>query len=190
MGSWSNWTEGYHMLQQSHVFPEMPPIGQSVTYYAILARQADADGKIYAHEAAKVGQYITLALDRHLEWPAKLRYFQHALKRHCAPPPVPDEPVWVFYRDLAELVRQHAGMEALRLASCEDDLYATRLALGAGRDAVEADAEVFFSHLLGAGDKRPDWCSEDDWAQIKIMRDQWGYKSKTHSTPSQKAVSK
>jgi hypothetical protein len=161
------------MLQQPHVFPPMPPIGQSETYYANLARQADADGSIYAHEAAKVGQYITLGLDVHLEWPAKLRYFQHALKRHCAPPPVPDEAVWVFYRDLAELVRQYAGHEALRLASAEDDLYATRLALGAERDAVDADAETFFILLLGTGDIRPDWASEDDWSQLKIIRDQW-----------------
>jgi hypothetical protein len=151
----------------------MPEIGQSESYYAKLAKQADAEGNIYAHEAAKVGQYITLALDMHLDWPAKQRYFLHALKRHCVPPPVPDEPVWVFYRDLADLVRRYAGYEALRLASAEDDVYATRLALGATREAVEADAEVFFGQLLGAGDNRPDWMSEDDWAQLKLIRDQW-----------------
>jgi hypothetical protein len=160
------------MLQQPHVFPPMPDIGMSESHYAQLARQADADGSIYAHEAAKVGQYITLALDTHLDWPAKLRYFQHALKRHCVPPPVPDEPVWIFYRDLADLVRQYAGHEALRLACTEDDLYATRLALGSDRSSVEADAEIFFSQLLGAGD-RPDWVSEDDWLQLKLIRDQW-----------------
>jgi hypothetical protein len=173
MGSWSNWTEGPHMLQQPHVFPSMPEIGQSESYYAKLARQADAEGNMYAHEAAKVGQYITLALDHHLDWPAKLRYFQHALKRHCNPPPVPDEPVWVFYRDLADLVRRYAGFEALRLASAEDDLFATRLALGADKTAVESDAELFFSQLLDPGEKRPDWVSEDDWAQLKLIRDQW-----------------
>jgi hypothetical protein len=173
MGSWSIWTEGAHMLQQPHVFPSMPPIGQSESFYAKIAKQADADGNMYAHEAAKVGQYITLALDPHLEWPAKLRYFQHALKRHCAPPPVPDEPIWIFYRDLAELVRQYAGFEALRLASNEDDMFATRLALGAERDAVESDAETFFGQLIGSGEKRPDWVSEDDWAQLKLIRDQW-----------------
>ena len=80
MGSWSSWTEGAHMLQQPHVFPSMPPIGQSESFYANLAKQADAEGNMYAHEAAKVGQYITLALDPHLEWPAKQRYFEHALQ--------------------------------------------------------------------------------------------------------------
>ena len=173
MGTWSNRTEGAPMLHQPHIFPPMPQIGMSESQYANLARQADSDGNIYAHEAAKVGQYITLALDPHLDWPAKLRYFQHALKRHCVPPPVPDEPVWVFYRDLADLVRRYAGYEALRLASAEDDLYATRLALGADQTAVESDAEVFFSQLLGTGDRRPDWMSEDDWLQLKLIRDQW-----------------
>ena len=175
MGSWSSWTEGTHMLQQPHVFPSMPPIGQSESFYAKFAKQADAEGNMYAHEAAKVGQYITLALDPHLEWPAKQRYFEHALKRHCVPPPVPDEPVWIFYRDMADLVRQYAGLEALRLASKEDDLYATRLALGAERDAVESRCRNLFrtTDRHGSSEKRPDWVSEDDWAQLKLIRDQW-----------------
>ncbi|MGD0464491.1 MAG: hypothetical protein ABSB74_18555 [Tepidisphaeraceae bacterium] len=173
IGIWSNRTEGAQMLQQPHIFPPMPDIGKSESHYAELARQADADGNIYAQHAAKVGQYITLALDQHLDWPAKLRYFQHALKRHCVPPPVPDEPVWIFYRDLADLVRRYAGHEALRLSSIEDDLYATRLALGADREAVESDAENFFAQLLGVGEKRPDWVSEEDWLQLKMIRDQW-----------------
>jgi hypothetical protein len=161
------------MLKQRTEFPAMPEIGLSESHYGKLVRQADADGNHYAHEAAKVGQYVTLALDPHLDWPAKLRYFQHALKRHCVPPPVPDEPVWMFYRDLAKLVKQHAGQEALRLASLEDDLYATRISLGADRDTVEADAEIFFGQLLSQGEKRPDWFSEEDWAQLKLIRDQW-----------------
>ncbi len=173
MGTWSNGTEGAQMVQQRQIFPPMPDIGRSESHYAELARQADADGNIYAQHAAKVGQYITLALDQHLDWPAKLRYFEHALKRHCVPPPVPDEPVWIFYRDLADLVRRYAGYEALRLSSVEDDLYATRLALGADRESVESDAETFFAQLLGAGDKRPDWVSEEDWLQLKMIRDQW-----------------
>jgi hypothetical protein len=161
------------MLQQKHVFPPMPTVGMSESYYAKLSRQADAEGNIFAHEAAKVGQYITLALDPHLDWPAKVRFFEHALKRHCVPPALPDEQVWVFYRDLAELVRKQAGAEALRLASAEDDIYATRIALGSDRDAVESDAETFFGHLIGTGEHRPDWVNEDDWFQLKLLRDQW-----------------
>jgi hypothetical protein len=175
MGAWSDRTEGPQMLQQRHIFPPMPDIGMSESHYANLARLADADGNIYAQHAAKVGQYITLALDHHLDWPAKLRYFEHALKRHCVPPAVPDETVWVFYRDLADHVRKYAGHEALRLASVEDDLYATRLELGADRDTVECDAELFFAQLLGTGasEKRPDWVCEEDWQQLKMLRDQW-----------------
>ena len=67
-------------------FLQCPKSGKSESYYANFARQADADGNIYAHEAAKVGQYITLALDRTLDWPAKLRYFEHALEAAlCSP---------------------------------------------------------------------------------------------------------
>lgn len=172
-GSWSPHPQGAQMVQQARTFPPMPDIGQSESHYAKLARQADAEGNIFAHEAAKVGQYITLALDPHLNWPSKARYFQHALTRHCVPPPVPEEPVWMFYRELAELVRHHAGHEALRLASAEDDIYATRIHLGANRDAVESDAELFFSDILGTGEKRQDWFSEDDWKQLKLIRDQW-----------------
>jgi hypothetical protein len=161
------------MLQQPHVFPPMPEIGKPESYYAKLVRHADSDGNPYAHEAAKIGQYITLALAPQLDWPAKVRYFQHALRRHCVPPPVPDEPVWIFYRELADLVRQYAGQEALRLACAEDELYATRLGLGSEREGIETEAEVFFSHLMGAGEKRPDWFNDGDWAQLRLIRDQW-----------------
>jgi hypothetical protein len=161
------------MRQEHHNFPPMPAIGLPESEYAKLVRHADAVGNPFAHEAAKVGQYITLGLDPHLDWPAKLRYFQHALKRHCVPPPVPDEPVWIFYRDLADYVRQHAGREALRLASTEDDLYATRLEMGSTRETIESEAEIFFAALIGHGDKRPDWLSDKDWGHLKLLRDQW-----------------
>jgi hypothetical protein len=161
------------MLQQRHVLPPMPEIGKSESYYANLAKKADAAGNHFAHEAAKVGQYVTLGMSHTLEWPQKLRYFQHALARHCVPPPVPDEPVWVFYRDLADLVRRYAGVEALRLASIEDDCYATRIDIGISRDSIESEAEDFFGKLLGHGEKHPDWFSEEDWQQLKLIRDHW-----------------
>ena len=101
------------MLQQKHVFPPMPTIGMSETYYAKLCRKADAEGNIFAHETAKIGQYVTLALEPHLEWPAKVRFFEHALVATWIPPTLPDEQVWVFYRQLADLVRRHAGAERL-----------------------------------------------------------------------------
>jgi hypothetical protein len=161
------------MLQEPHVFPPMPAIGKPESYYADLIHKADLDGNTYAHEAAKVGQYITLALNPTLDWPAKLRFFQHSLNRHCALPPSPDKEVSAFYHKLCELICNYAGQEALRMASAEDDIYATRLGLGANREEIESEAEEFFSHLIGAGEKRPAWFNEYDWMQLRLIRDQW-----------------
>ena len=151
----------------------MPEIGRPESYYAKLVHQADKAGEIHTHEAYKVGQYVTLAMDPHLTWEEKLKYFRHALKRHCNPPPYPDDEVWMFYQQLADLVRQYAGQEALRLASLEDDLYAARLSMGQNRDKIEDDAETFFGRLLGSGDTPAEWFNESDWSQLKLIRDQW-----------------
>jgi hypothetical protein len=148
-------------------------VGRPESYYARLARDAEKAADTHAHEAAKAGQYITLALDPKLLWEEKLKYFRHALRRHCIPPPFPDEDVWVFYRQLADLVRQYAGQDALRLASTEDDMYAARLALGQTRDKIEDEAEQFFGRIMGKGEECPDWFNEADWAQLKLLRDQW-----------------
>lgn len=152
--------------------PSMPPIGRPESFYAKLAHAADKQGDVHAREAAKVGQYVTLALDPSLTWAEKLRYFTHALARHCKPPPFPDEDVWMFYQQLADLVRQHAGAEALRIASREDDLYAVRLSMGQSRDKIEEDAEEFFAKLL-PGNEKPEHFNEEDWVQLKLIRDQW-----------------
>jgi hypothetical protein len=161
------------MTQPPRKLPELPEIGHPEAYYAKRVHRADKEGDHHAHESWKVGQYITLALDAGLTWDDKLKYFQHALKRHCVPPPYPDDDVWIFYQKLADLVRQHCGSEALRLASMEDDLYAARLSMGQGREKIEEDAEVFFAKMLGTGDKCPDHYNESDWLQLKLIRDQW-----------------
>jgi hypothetical protein len=154
-------------------FPSMPPIGQPESFYAKMAHQADKAGELHAHEAAKVGQYVTLALDESLSWDEKLKYFKHAIKRHCQAPPFPDDDVWMYYRNLADLVRQYAGQEALRIASREDDLYAARLSMGQLRETIENEAEEFFSKLVGTGEHPPEWFNEADWGQLKMIRDQW-----------------
>ena len=70
--------------------------------------------------------------------------------------------------------RQYAGQEALRLASAEDDLYAARVSMGQSREVIEDEAEVFFQRLLGNNAEIcPEWFSEIDWAQLKLIRDQW-----------------
>lgn len=161
------------MTTPTRTLPPMPPIGHPESFYAKLAHQADKDSDVHAHEAAKVGQYITLALDPALPWNDKLKYFRHALKRHCQPPPFPDDDLWVFYRQLANLVRQYAGAEVLRLASTEDDLYAARLAMGQDREKIEDEAENFFASLMSGYDHCPPWFNESDWEQLRLLRDQW-----------------
>lgn len=160
--------------QTQRRFPPMPQIGLPESAYARLLHRADKVGDQHARESAKVGQYVTLALDPHLSWPEKMKYFRHAMKRHCTPPPFPDEDVWMFYQQLADVVRTHCGAEALRLASTEDDLYAARLGMGQDREKVEEDAEEFFTQLLGAGHEEcPPHFNEADWLQLKLLRDQW-----------------
>ncbi len=159
------------MLSQSRQFPPLPEIGLPESHYARKVHEADRVGDKHAHEAYKVGQYVTLAIDPRLTWPGKLKYFQHALKRHCVPPPLPDDDVWMFYRSLADLVRQYSGQEALRLASTEDDLYAARITMGQTREAIENEAEEFFGNLVPP--ECPEYFNEEDYAQLKIIRDQW-----------------
>ena len=52
----------------------MPPIGRPESFYSKLAHEADKMGDMHAHEAAKVGQYITLALDPALSWATAGKY--------------------------------------------------------------------------------------------------------------------
>ena len=159
-------------MMKSRQLPPMPEIGRPESYYAKLSHEAERNADRHAREAHKVGQYVTLAMDPHLTWEEKLKYFQHAIKRHCQPPPFPDDEVWMFYRQLADLVRQHAGQEALRLASTEDDMYAARLAMGQTRDKIMEDAEVFFGRLVPF-EFNPEWFNEEDYRQLKMIRDQW-----------------
>jgi hypothetical protein len=153
--------------------PHLPEIGHPESYYARLVHHADRDNSPHAREAAKVGQYITLGIDPYLSWDQKLRYFRHALRRHCQPPKITSDPVWMFYQTLADLVRQYCGQEALRLASAEDDRYAASLQLGgATREEIGQDAETFFGDLTGFGDSCPEHFHEEDWALLKIFLNQ------------------
>ena len=160
-------------MQQTDSALRLPPIGQPESYYAKRVHHADRHGHKHVHEAYKVGQYVTLGLNPRLAWDAKYRYFRHALRRHCAPPPLPGEDIWEFYQQLADLVRCHAGIEALRLAARKDDELAERLAAGERRDRLADEAEQFFTALLGATGHRPDHFSSEDWEQLTLIRDQW-----------------
>jgi hypothetical protein len=160
------------MVTSRPPLPSLPEIGHPESYYARLAHDAQKKGDTHAYEAAKVGQYVTLALDPRLLWEDKLRYFRHALNRHCVPPRIPDDSVWTFYKELQKLVRDFSGREALRIASSEDDLYAAYVAMGQDRLKIEERAETFFGRLISS-DQCPDWFHEEDWQQLKLIRDQW-----------------
>jgi hypothetical protein len=154
--------------------PTLPEIGHPESYYAKLVHKADQENSPHAREAAKVGQYITLGIDPYLSWDQKLRYFKHALRRHCQAPKIASDPVWMFYQSMAVLVRQYCGQEALRLASQEDDRLAAAIQLGgATREEIGQDAENFFASLTGFGDTCPEHFNEEDWAQLKMIRNQW-----------------
>lgn len=150
----------------------VPEIGRPDAYYARLISLAEQQGEPRLRAGAKVARYITLASNPHLSWPEKFRYFNHALKHHCVPPTI-DAETQPYYEQLAELIRQHCGAEALRLASAEDDMYAARVALGQDRREIEEDAETFFGMLLGTADPCPAHFTETDWSQLKLIRDQW-----------------
>ena len=154
--------------------PPMPEIGLDEHVYATLARKADENADRHAREAAKVGLYITLALNPKMSWHDKLRHFTHALNKHCHTAGRPaDHRVWNFYHDLAMLVKTYCGQEALRLASHEDDLYAARLSMGIARDQIELDAEKFFDEIIGTGKECPEYLLPDDFVMIRMIRDQW-----------------
>jgi hypothetical protein len=155
------------------VLPPIPPIGRPESWYARQVHLADKVGDQHSHEAYKVAQYVTLGCDPALPWPKKLRYFDHALRRHCQPPPLPSEQVWVFYKDLADLVRTHCGEQALFLASAMDDSYADRRRHGEPEELIACDAERFFASLMPAAKDRPLHFNEADWTQLKLIREQW-----------------
>ena len=161
------------MAQEWGELPAMPEIGLKESFYAQRVKDADRQGRHHVREAYKVGQYITLALDRRLEWEKKLRYFRHALRSHCQAPALPSEKVWMFYGQLADLVRQYAGAEALRLASLEDDYWAGQIKAGVPQSQISAQAEIFFDKLLGLREERPDYLNQEDYEQLKILRNQW-----------------
>lgn len=162
------------MSQSTTDLPPLPEIGHPESWYAKRIHDAEQNNDVHLREALKVAQYISLAIDPALDWDAKLKYFRHALRRHCQPPPFNEDPaVHDFYKSLATLVKEYCGAEALRLASAEDDNYAARLSMDQSREQIEDDAEAFFSRIIGRGTECPEWFKEEDWQQLKLIRDQW-----------------
>ena len=153
--------------------PPLPEIGHPETYYAKQVARADRLGMRHAHEAFKVGQYVTLALGSRLTWEQKSRYFRHAIRSHCNGPDMAPPAVMKFYSHLADLVRRHAGAEAIRLASREDDAWAAQLQRGVPRTEVKAEAARFFKAMFGDDDRQPDYFNREDWEQLRVLRKNW-----------------
>jgi len=153
--------------------PPLPEIGLPESFYADQVKAAEQQRNIHAREAYKVGQYVTLGINRRLDWEKKLRYFRHALRSHCVAPAGASDKLWLFYGQLGDLVRQHAGTEALRMASIEDDYYMGQVKAGVPRPQVMAQAEMFFRKLLGERDEKPDYLNQEDFDQLRILRNQW-----------------
>ena len=161
------------MLTPWGEIPPLPEIGHPESYYAKQVKRAEQLDNPHAREAYKVGQYITLALNGKLDWEKKIRYFHHALRAHCTAPPMARDEVWMFYAQLADLVRQHAGAEALRLACDEDDMWANRVKFGELPEAIRPEADSFFKRLLGSTGHRPDYLNQEDWDQLMLLKKQW-----------------
>lgn len=153
--------------------PPLPEIGHPETYYAKQVARADRHGMRHAHEAYKVGQYVTLALGSRLTWEQKARYFRHAIRNHCNGPDIAPREITKFYSDLIELVRKHAGQEAIRMASREDDAWAAQLQRGVPKAEVKAQAQGFFKIMMGDGIFTPEYFNREDWEQLQVLRKNW-----------------
>lgn len=153
--------------------PGMPPVGQHESWYAKRIHFADQEKDSHRHESLKVAQYVSLALDGGLSWPQKQRYFEHALHRHCTPPLSASPSVLTFYEKLRDLVKKHAGEEAIRMASRADDQFAQRIAGGESREDVARAAVPFFQHIVGDTHRTPDWYTFEDWHQLIVLLQAW-----------------
>jgi hypothetical protein len=83
-----------------------------------------------------------------------------------------DDRMSMFYCNLADHIRKFAGYEALRLCSRQDDIYAGRVRNGTPKSLLRSEARTFFQQIV-PGDKKPEWFLDEDWVQLKILRDQW-----------------
>jgi hypothetical protein len=77
------------------------------------------------------------------------------------------------YKRLVDVVLHQGGAEALRVACAVDDKYACRLAGGEQRRTIMEDAGEFFASLMGVDDTCPTHFKEEDWLQLRIIRNQW-----------------
>jgi hypothetical protein len=147
-------------------------MGQSESFYGHKAREAETTGEIHLRAGYKVAQYITSALAPELSWEQKFKYFEHALRKHAAPPPPLDEAVMKHYAKLQDLVRTHAGQEALRVANAQHAAFGARLAAGEAKYKLRTDAIAFFRQII-TSEECPDWFHLWDFNALKALRNKW-----------------
>jgi len=160
------------LAQRPQRFHPLPVIGYPESYYAKHIKQADEAGDLMAHNAHKVGQYVTLGLDQKRDWEERTKYFKHTIKHHCVAPPDADEETKAFYQKLHDLVCRYASQEARRMARQESDSYEMRLEMAVPRETLVDEAEVFFPKLLGHG-PCPEYFNKDVYDEIRTLRDKW-----------------
>ena len=157
---------------KSGSFHPLPVIGHPPAFYDRHIKQAEASGDVHARASHKVGQYVTEGLDPNVPWEHKMKCFRHAMKHHCVAPEGADEHLQAFYKKLGDLVRRHAGQEALHAAQRFSAEATRRVSAGESRAQVEDEADDFFIGLLGH-ERTPEWCSKEIAEQIGRIRQQW-----------------
>jgi hypothetical protein len=160
-------------IQQANRFHPLPVIGHPDAFYTKHIKAAEEAGDIHARESHKVGRYITLAMDHQMVWEEKVRHFRHALKHHCNAPPDAGSDVVQFYEKLAELVRRHAGQEAVRFVNRENDAMRLRERKGTPRENLKQEAVELKRRVLGEVDACPGWMSKDGFEQVTRVLGQW-----------------
>jgi len=152
----------------------MPKVGLEEEMYLKVAKRAEKAGDDLLHEVAKVGQYVTLAIRRPDEkWGKKVKFFHHALKRHCKAPEHADDITKQWFKKLSTFVKHHAGQEALRITGEMDDCFNMRLEMSQSRDDIADDAEAFFEKVCPYCETCPPLYNEEDWRQLCDFRDRW-----------------
>src|SRR5687768_16576240 len=170
---WRPLAEDRSMAAQTGSFHPLPVIGHPPAFYDRHIKTAEAAGDVHARASDKVGQYVTEAIDPKVGWAHKMKCFRHVLKHYCVAPEGADEHLETFYQKLTDLVRRHAGTEALHAAEKFHKDATKRVAADpASRPAIEDEADGFFADLLGH-DRLPDWCTHDTADRIAKIRQQW-----------------
>ena len=149
-------------------FHPLPMIGHPDAFYVKQIEASNKSGDMHALESAKVGRYVTLAMDAAMPWEEKLRHFLHALKRHCVAPSDASPDVETFYQRLTDLVRRYASQEAVRFVAHATESQRLR---GQTSDPAALPSQVaeLKKRICGDAQGRPEWMNPDAWDRINRL---------------------